>query len=85
MNGDTTGLESTDASSASDSLGRWRLAVQLFRQAAETASLIGEWKLAREAEDAHHRAKAEVGRQEAVQQRGVDGEDPQDARQGEEG
>jgi hypothetical protein len=83
VNGDTTGLESTDTSSTSDPLRRWRHARDAFRNAAQAAAEVSEWKLEREATDAYDRAKAEIQRQE-VQHSRVDGEDSKTAREGQE-
>jgi hypothetical protein len=66
--GHPAGLESADSSGASDS-GEQRsrreakrkreAAAKVFQQCAEAAQEIGEWKLAREAEDAAARATGE--------------------------
>lgn len=84
MNGSTTGLEPADSSSASDPVERWNRALIAFRAASTAAEQVGEWKLQREASDAEQRAKAEILRLSSLQQRSVDGENPQDARQKEE-
>lgn len=81
MNGSSTGLESADSGSTSDPR-RWRNAADHFRRASTAAAQVGEWKLQREAEDAAGRCDSQaVQLEREVQQRRVDGKDPQDARE----
>lgn len=85
MYGDSTGLESADASSTDDPERCLREALRIFQACAAEAALIGEHKLQREAEDAAARCKGQL---EAVirsfeeRERGrqaVHGQNPQDA------
>lgn len=84
MNGDPAGLESTDPSSESDPRRErsgsrdkafWEETAQAFHVLGALAEEIGEWKLAREAEDAAARA---IGEGQRCSQ-GVHGEDPPQA------
>lgn len=82
MNGNSTGLEPADAGSAAANIERWRRALTLFNETAKAACDCGEHKLQREAEDAAARAVGVIYTLELdqVQQRRMDGEDPQVAR-----
>lgn len=87
MNGDTTGLVSADASSSDDPERRLRHALRAVQLAAAFAAAVHEHKLQREAEDAAGRLFAQLEtliREGEVQQRRLDGENPQDAGQKEE-
>lgn len=90
MNGDTAGLESTDASSQSDlererakaerrslrrSAERHEEAAKVFQDCVWRAEEIGEFKLAREAQDALQRATGEGERC----RKALHGEDTEDA------
>ena len=80
MNGSATGLEPANPS-REDDIGRLYEAVALFNRAAKAACDFHEHKLQREAEDACARLISQVERieREEVQQRRVDGENPQAA------
>lgn len=87
MHGSSTGLESANTGGEIDHLVRWRRALSAFNEAAAAAGAVGEWKLQRESEDATARAVSEVERlerEQALQQRRLDGEDQETARQKEE-
>jgi hypothetical protein len=82
MYGDSTGLGPADTSGEGDPLVRWRHALTTFNEAAKAACDIGEHQLQRLSQDAAARCVSEVQRlerQEEIQQRRLDGENPQAA------
>lgn len=84
MNGNSTGLEPTDSGGSADSLVRWRRALTSFNETALRAAEVGEQQLQRLAQDATARAASEVLKleeQQALQQRRLDGQNQEAARQ----
>lgn len=85
MNGDNfdAGREPTDSRKSRDSALRLAYVFQDLEKAVPTLEARGCWRLAREIADEVARYKAEVETQldlfRQVQQRGVDGQNPQDA------
>jgi len=87
MNGDSTGLVATDASSPRDPVQRWRDALATFNATAKAACDVGEHKLQREAEDAAARCIGEIEREEGEarerlrRSESLHGQDPQETPQ----
>jgi len=81
MNGDPAGLEPADSSGEASTLDGWRKTLSHFRETAAQLEAIGEYKAAREVDDAAGRFESEVEARAARERlrsgKTVHGEDPQ--------